>query len=98
MDDGAAPALGRLGALVALQARRPLRRILAAWGACFAGEAIAAVAFGVIAYRSAGATGVAFLVAAQLLPAAVLAPILVALADGVRRERLAPVVDAIRAA
>jgi hypothetical protein len=98
MDDGAAPALGRLGALVSLHARPPIRRILSAWAACFAGEAIAAVAFGVLAYRAAGATGVAFLVAVQLLPTAALAPILVAIAERMRRERLAFAVDAARAA
>jgi MFS family permease len=98
MDDGAVPAPGRLGALLALHARPPVRRILVAWGACFAGEAIAAVAFGVLAYRSAGATGVAFLVAVQLLPTAILAPLLVALAERVRRERLAFGVDVVRTA
>jgi len=95
--DGAAPALGRLAALVSLRSRPPLRRILTAWAACFAGEAIAAVAFGVLAYRSAGATGVAFLVAVQLLPTAVLAPVLVAVAGRMRRERLALTVDVARA-
>src|SRR5579872_4032218 len=87
----------RLGAVFALRARPPLRQILAAWAACFAGEAIAAVAFGVIAYRSAGATGVAFLVAVQLVPTAVLAPVLVAVGESVRRERLALGADAARA-
>lgn len=96
MDDGAAPALGRFGALLALHSRPPLRRVLAAWAACFAGEAIAAVAFGVLAYRSAGATGVAFLVAVQLLPTALFAPVLVAIAGHMRRERLALSVDVVR--
>ena len=98
MDYGAAPAPGRIGALLSLHARPPLRRILAAWAACFAGEAIAAVAFGVLAYQSAGATGVAFLVAVQLLPTAALAPLLVAIAERLRRERLAFAVDVVRAA
>lgn len=75
-----------------------MRRILAAWAACFAGEAIAAVAFGVLAYRSAGATGVAFLVAVQLVPTAAFAPFLVALAGHMRRERLALTVDVVRTA
>jgi Cyclic nucleotide-binding domain/Major Facilitator Superfamily len=97
MDNGAAPARGRLGALVALHARPALRRIQTAWAGSFAGEAIAAVAFGVLAYRSAGATGVAVLVAAQLLPTAILAPVLVALAGRMRRERLALTVDTGRA-
>src|SRR5262245_7409321 len=98
MGHGAAVMPGRLAVLMALHARPPVRRILVAWAACFAGEAVAAVAFGVIAYKSAGATGVAFLVAVQLLPTAVLAPFLVALAGHIRRERLALTVDAVRAA
>src|SRR5215472_2048291 len=96
MVAGAAAPLGRLATLRKLRTRPPVRRILTAWAACFAGEAIAAVAFGVIAYRSAGATGVAFLVAVQLLPTAVLAPTLVALAARMRRERLALTVDVVR--
>lgn len=82
----------------ALNSRPPMRAILAAWGACFVGEAIAAVAFGVIACESAGATGVALLVAVQLLPTAVLAPVLVAMAERWRRERLALAVDLSRTA
>jgi len=97
MEHAADPPLGRLGALRQLNTRPPVRRILTAWAACFAGEAIAAVAFGVIAYRSAGATGVAFLVAVQLVPTAILAPVLVAIAEDVRRERLAFAVDLVRA-
>jgi MFS family permease len=87
----------RIGALLTLHSRPALRRIQVAWAGSFAGEAIAAVAFGVLAYRSAGATGVAFLVAVQLLPTALLAPVLVALAGRLRRERLALAVDAARA-
>jgi MFS family permease len=87
----------RIGALLTLHSRPALRQIQTAWAGSFAGEAIAAVAFSVLAYRSAGATGVAFLVAVQLLPTAVLAPVLAALAARVRRERLALVVDAARA-
>ncbi len=98
MSDGVDTTLGRLGTLLALRARPPLRRILAAWAACFAGEAIAAVAFGVLAYRSAGATGVALLVAVQLLPTALLAPIAFAIAADIRRERLALAVDVVRTA
>ncbi|HST26093.1 MAG TPA: cyclic nucleotide-binding domain-containing protein [Gaiellaceae bacterium] len=98
MRSVADPGLGRLGALKRLNTRPPVRRILTAWAACFAGEAIAAVAFGVLAYRSAGATGVAFLVAVQLVPTAILAPLLVTVAEDVRRERLAFAVDVARAA
>jgi len=98
MSGGTDPATGRFAAIHALGSRPPVRAILSAWAACFAGEAIAAVAFGVIAYKSAGATGVALLVAVQLLPTAVLAPVIVAMAERVRRERLAFAVDLARAA
>jgi MFS family permease len=98
MSGGTDPATGRLAAIHALGSRPPVRAILSAWAACFAGEAIAAVAFGVIAYKSAGATGVALLVAVQLLPTAVLAPVIVAMAERVRRERFAFAVDLARAA
>jgi hypothetical protein len=70
MAHRAAAAQGRLGALVTLHMRPPLRRIQAARAGSFAGKAMAAIAFGVLAYRSAGATGVAFMVAVQLRPRA----------------------------
>jgi MFS family permease len=86
----------RLAALRAANARPALRRLQAAWGGSFAGEAIAAVAFAVIAYRSAGASGIAFLVGVQMLPAAVLAPILTAAGRRLERERLVLAADLVR--
>ena len=88
---------GRLDALRAVHARPALRALQVAWAGSFAGEAIAAVAFGVIAYRAAGASGVAFLVGAQMLPAAALAPLLIAAGRRFERERFVFAVDAARA-
>ena len=93
MAHRAAAAQGRLGALVTLQHAAAAASDPGRLGRVFAGEAIAAIAFGVLAYRSAGATGVAFLVAVQLLPTAVLASILGAAGSRFRRERLALAVD-----
>jgi hypothetical protein len=80
----------------AANSRPALRRLQLAWGGSFAGEAIAAVAFAVIAYRSAGASGIAFLVAAQMLPSAVIAPLVTAGGWRLERERLVLAVDVVR--
>jgi hypothetical protein len=95
MTANVAPA-GRLSALRAVHARPELRRLQAAWAGSFAGEAIAAVAFGVFAYRSAGPTGVAFLVGIQMLPSAFLAPLVSAALQRMQRERLVLAVDLVR--
>ncbi len=57
-----------------------------------------AVAFGVLAYRADGASGVAFLVGAQMLPAAAVAPLVAAATHRIPRERLLVGVDLLRAA
>jgi predicted MFS family arabinose efflux permease len=75
----------------------PLRRIQVAWAGSFGGDAIVAVAFGVLAYEADGARGVAILVAAQMLPAAILAPLVSAATHRIPRERLLIVIDLIRA-
>jgi Cyclic nucleotide-binding domain/Major Facilitator Superfamily len=87
----------RVGAFHAVAAEPALRRLQLAWGAAYGGEAIAAVAFGVLAYRAAGAGGVALLVAVQMLPAAALAPVLSSWGERHRRERFVVGVDAARA-
>lgn len=73
-----------------------LRRIQVSTAGSFAGDAIAAVAFGVLAYRAAGPGGVALLVAVQMLPAASLIPLVGLAADRVSRERLLLAVDSGR--
>src|SRR5262245_18959092 len=91
-----ATVVGRLDAVRAVHARPSLRALQFAWAGSFAGEAVAAVAFGVIAYHAAGATGVAVLVGAQMLPAAALAPLLIAAGRRLERERLVLGVDGAR--
>jgi hypothetical protein len=89
-----ATASGRRSAeLRAVFARPALGRILVSTAGSFAGDAIAAVAFGVLAYRAAGPGGVALLVAVQMLPAASLMPLVSRAADKVPRERLLVAVD-----
>ena len=70
-----------------------LRRVQVSTAGSFAGDAIAAVAFGVLAYRAAGPGGVALLVAVQMLPAAALMPFVSLAADKLPRERLLLAVD-----
>jgi MFS family permease len=74
----------------------PLRRIQVAWAGSFGGDAIVAVAFGVLAYEADGARGVAILVAAQMLPAAFLAPLMSAATHRFPRERLLLAIDLVR--
>ncbi len=74
----------------------PLRKIQIAWAGSFGGDAVVAVAFGVLAYDADGARGVAILVAAQMLPAAILSPLVSAATHRIPRERLLPVIDLLR--
>ncbi len=67
------------------------------WAWSFSADAMVGVAFGVLAYHAAGAKGVAFLVAAQMLPAAALAPLFAAVTHRIPRERLLLAVDTTRA-
>ena len=87
----------RLEAIRSVAAEPALRRLLLAWGCSYFGEAIAAVAFGLLAYRAAGASGIAVLVAVQMLPAALLAPVLARWGERHDRERFVVGVDASRA-
>jgi predicted MFS family arabinose efflux permease len=75
----------------------PLRQIQIAWAGSFGGDAVIAVAFGVLAYEADGARGVAILVAAQMLPAAILAPLVSAATHQIPRERLLFAIDLVRA-
>ena len=75
----------------------PLRQIQVAWAGSFGGDAVVSVAFGVLAYEADGARGVAVLVAAQMLPAAILAPLFSAATHRLPRERLLLLIDLVRA-
>jgi MFS family permease len=90
-------AAGRVGAFRAVAAQPALRRLQLAGGCVYAGEAIATVAFGVLAYRTAGPGGVAVLVTAQMLPAALLSPVVAGWGERYDRERFVVAVDAARA-
>jgi hypothetical protein len=88
---------GRFGPLRAVWANPALRRIQISWLGSYAGDGIITVAFGVLAYDAAGPKGVAFLVGAQMLPAAFIAPLASAATRNVSRERLVLAIDAGRA-
>jgi len=94
---GKASLSGRLGPFRAVWANPALRRIQISWLGSYAGDGIVTVAFGVLAYDAAGPKGVAFLVAAQMLPAAIVAPLASAATRNFSRERLVLGIDAIRA-
>ena len=87
---------GRLGPFRAVWSNPALRLVQASWAGSYAGDAIIAVAFGVLAYDAAGSKGVAILVGAQMLPAAFLAPLVSAASRKVPRERLVLAIDGIR--
>src|SRR5215468_3971969 len=88
---------GRLGPFRAVWANPALRLVQASWAGSYAGDAIIAVAFGVLSYEAAGSKGVAFLVGSQMLPAAFLAPLISAATRKIPRERLVLIIDTIRA-
>ena len=88
----------RVAALTAVFARPALRRLQVSTAGSFAGDAIAAVAFGVLAFRAGGPGGIALLVAVQMIPAASAMPLVSRAADRMRRERLLLAIDAGRLA
>ena len=65
-----------------------LRRLQLAWTAATAGEALAAVAFGVYAYEVGGAAAVGLIAVVQMVSAAVCGPPSALLGDRYRRERV----------
>lgn len=87
----------RLAPFRSVWRNRALRRVQASWVGSYTGDGIIAVAFGVLAYNAGGPKGVALLIAAQMLPAAALAPVVSAATRGVHRERLVLAIDAVRA-
>jgi MFS family permease len=78
----------RATAFRAVAAQPGLRRIEIGWAGVVTGESIAQIAIGVLAYNVGGIGGLGLLVALQMLPSAVLAPMLATLGDRFRRERL----------
>lgn len=67
---------------------RPLRLLLLAWGASYAGDLAAFTVASVYVYRVGGAGYVGLLGLARALSGALLVPLVTSWSDRVRRERL----------
>ena len=74
-----------------------LGRAELAFGGAWTGEAAFTVALSVVAYREGGPAAVGVLALVRMVPSALLAPVLTALADRMRRERVLVVVSLVRA-
>ena len=104
--EGTAAALrrraGRLGAPFTATrdalADPALRRLQLGWAGSTTGEYISVVAFGVVAYEAGGAAAVGLVGVVQMLPAALLNPVVALLGDRYRREGVVVVSDLLRAA
>lgn len=86
-----------IGAMRQVAANPSLRRVAAGWLASIAAEWTFVVALLVIAHEFGGVVGVAVVTTARMLPAALLAPALAALADRHPRARVLVGVHAARA-
>jgi MFS family permease len=75
-----------------------LRRLQLGWAGSTTGEYVSVVAFGVVAYEAGGAAAVGLVGVVQMLPAALLNPVVALLGDRYRRERVVVVSDLLRAA
>ena len=75
-----------------------LRRAQLSFGAMWASEWCATVAVSVVAYRDGGASAVALVAVARLLPGALVAPFAATLADRHRRDHVLACVGLVRAA
>jgi hypothetical protein len=75
-----------------------LRRAELAFALAWTSEAAFTVSLGVIAFRDGGATAVGLVALLRMLPSALLSPLLVAVADRVRRERVLAAVSSLHAA
>src|SRR5688500_13528811 len=74
-----------------------LRRAELAFAIAWTSEAAFTVSLGVVAFRDGGATAVGLVALLRMVPSAVLSPLLVAVADRVRRERVLAVAAAVLA-
>jgi MFS family permease len=87
------------GAALASNLRRPdLRRAQLAFGSAYAAEWSLTVALGVVAFRDGGATAVGIVALIRMLPSALIAPFVTAVADRVRRDRVLIWIGVTRAA
>src|SRR5688500_14948068 len=74
-----------------------LRRAELAFALSWTSEAAFTVSLGVVAFRDGGATAVGLVALLRMVPSAVLSPLLVAVADRVRRERVLAAVSGVHA-
>ena len=75
-------------AFAAVRSVPALRRVLLSFGCAWTAEWAFTVALGVVAFRSGGATAVGVVAFARMAPAALLAPISIAVADRFPRDRM----------
>src|ERR687886_594127 len=85
-------------ALRSVAANPALRRLELAWLGSTLGDFAYVVGLAVYAYRASGASAVALLVVARMLPAAAVAPFAAGLADRLPRRTVMLASDAARAA
>jgi MFS family permease len=83
-------------AFAAVQHNPTLLRALLAFGCAWTAEWTFTVALGVVAFRNGGATAVGVVAFARLMPAALLAPIAIAVADRFGRDRILMYSSALR--
>ena len=77
--------------------RQPsLRRAQLSFGCAWTSEAAFTVVLGVVAFRDGGASSVGLVAVLRLVPSAVLAPLVVGVADHTRRERVLTALSAVR--
>jgi MFS family permease len=74
-----------------------LRRAETAFALAWTSEAAFTVSLGVVAFRDGGATAVGLVALLRMLPSAILSPLLVAVADRVRREHVLAAVSGLHA-
>ena len=75
-----------------------LRRAEISFACAWTSEAAFTVSLGVVAFRDGGAASVGLVAIIRLLPSAVFAPLVVGVADRIRRERVLAALSALRAA
>jgi MFS family permease len=75
-----------------------LRRAEVSFACAWTSEAAFTVSLGVVAFRDGGAASVGLVAIIRLLPSALLSPLVVGVADRIRRERVLAVLSTLRAA
>src|SRR3954471_8033321 len=81
----------------AIASSESIRRAQLSFGAMWASETAFQVGLAVLAFRDGGVVAVGIVTGARMAAAALLAPLLAAVADGVRREHVLACVGVVRA-